>query len=110
MADQRVVIRRIGPASAFKVALGISVVGLIAWLLAVALIYFGANAVGLWDRMNSIIGGAGGQEVISFPLVMSLAALFGAVVALLNCALAPLLALIYNGLADIFGGLRVTLS
>ncbi|MCZ9310140.1 DUF3566 domain-containing protein [Corynebacterium uberis] len=109
MAQRQVVVARIAPASAFRVALALSLVGLAAWILCVVVLYFGMEAAGVWDKANGIIGGIGGEEVISFGMVVSVAALFGAVFAILMTILAPIVALIYNAVVDLFGGIGLTL-
>ena len=45
MARRDVTITRISPTSAFRVGLALSLVGLIAWMLAVCLLYIGLNQV-----------------------------------------------------------------
>ena len=60
MARRDVTITRISPTSAFRVGLALSLVGLIAWMLAVGLLYIGLNQVGIWESLNSLVGGVGG--------------------------------------------------
>lgn len=107
MAYREVVVSRIPPMAAFRVALALSLVGLVAWILCVVLLYIGLNAAGVWDSLNSVIGGIGGEGIISFGVVISVAALVGALGAILATLLAPLCAVIYNSVVDLFGGLAV---
>lgn len=109
MAARDVAVTRISPLSAFRVGLAMSLVGLVAWLLTVALLYFGMSAAGIWDQLNNLIGDIGGDQAITFGMVMSFAALLGAIGAILATVLAPLCAVIYNAIVDLFGGLTVTL-
>ncbi len=109
MAARDVAVTRISPLSAFRVGLAMSLVGLVAWILAVALLYFGMSAAGIWDQLNSLIGDIGGDQPITFGMVLSFAALLGAIGAILTAVLAPLSAVIYNAVVDLFGGLTVTL-
>ena len=107
MARRDVTITRISPTSAFRVGLALSLVGLIAWMLAVCLLYIGLNQVGIWESLNSLVGG--GFEV-TFGVVISASALIGVIFAVLLTLLAPLMAVIYNAIVDVFGGLRVDLD
>ncbi|KQB84648.1 DUF3566 domain-containing protein [Corynebacterium oculi] len=107
MAYREVVVSRIPPMAAFRVALALSLVGLVAWILCVVLLYIGLNAAGVWDSLNSVIGGIGGDGIINFGVVISVAALVGALGAILTTLLAPLCAVIYNSVVDLFGGLAV---
>ncbi|RNE48140.1 DUF3566 domain-containing protein [Corynebacterium alimapuense] len=110
MPARDVAVTRISPLSAFRVGLAMSLVGLVAWLLAVVLLYFGMGAAGVWDQVNSLIGGVGGDQVITFGMVISVATLLGAIGAILTSVLAPLSAVIYNAIVDLFGGLTVSLQ
>ncbi|AKK07483.1 DUF3566 domain-containing protein [Corynebacterium testudinoris] len=110
MAKRDVAITRIAPLSAFRVALAMSLVGLVAWLLTVVLLYIGMDAAGVWDKANSLIGDVGADQVISFGLVISIAALLGAIWAILVTVLAPLGAIIYNAIVDLFGGIQMRLQ
>ncbi|WP_026165996.1 DUF3566 domain-containing protein [Corynebacterium mastitidis] len=107
MAYREVVVSRIPPMAAFRVALALSLVGLVAWVLCAALLYVGLDAAGVWDNLNSVIGGIGGEEIINFGVVISVSALVGALGAILATLLAPLCAVIYNSVVDLFGGLAV---
>lgn len=110
MARRDVTLKRIAPLSAFRVGLAFSIVGLVAWLLAVCLLYVGLDAVGIWDSLNSLLSDVGGSTTVSFGMVLSLSALLGAIMAVLVTILAPLLAVIYNAVVDIFGGLVLRLT
>lgn len=110
MASRSVAVNHVSPLSAFKVALAMSLIGLVAWLIAVAVLYFGMDAAGIWDSVNSLIGDVGGSQAITFGLAMSVAALLGAIMAILIAILAPLAAVIYNGIVALFGGLQVHLQ
>ena len=96
--------------AAFRVALALSLVGLVAWILCVVLLYLGLNTVGVWDSLNSVIGGIGGEGIINFGVVISVSALLGALVAILTTLLAPLCAIIYNSVVDLFGGLALEIE
>lgn len=104
MAQREIVITRISPMSAFRVALALSLVALVAWIVCVCILYAALDVAGVWENINAVIGGVGGDGIIGFGMVISLAALAGAVMALLATALAPVIAMIYNAVVDLFGG------
>ncbi|MCS5479991.1 DUF3566 domain-containing protein [Corynebacterium sp. YIM 101645] len=108
MATRVVSVTRVSPLSAFRVGLAMSLVGLAAWLIAVAVLYVGMGAAGIWDQLNSLLGDIGGDQAVTFGLVMSVAALLGAISAILTTVLAPLGAVVYNAIVDLFGGFQVT--
>lgn len=110
MARRNVSLKRITPLSAFRVGLAMSLVGLVAWLIAVAVLYLGMSQFGIWESMNSLIFDVGGNQSITFGMVFAVCALIGVVVAIFNTILAPLLALIYNAVVDLFGGLDIGLQ
>lgn len=110
MAQREVTLARISPFSAFRVGLALSLVGLVAWLLAVCLLYFGLDQVGIWEDLNSLVGGVGGGFEVTFGVVLSLSSLVGAITAVLMTLLAPLMAFIYNAIVDVFGGLSLRLD
>ena len=110
MAQREVTLARISPFSAFRVGLALSLVGLVAWLLAVCLLYFGLDQVGIWEDFNSLVGGVGGGFEVTFGVVLSLSALVGVITAVLMTLLAPLMAFIYNAIVDVFGGLSLRLD
>lgn len=110
MSRRNVSLKRISPLSAFRVGLAMSLVGLVAWLLAVVLLYFGMDQFGIWESLNSLIFDVGGSQTITFGMVVSICALIGAVIAILNTILAPILALIYNAIVDLFGGIEIGLQ
>lgn len=110
MAERKVTVRNISPLSAFRTALVLSLAGLVAWMVCVILLYAGMAAAGVWENLNSVIGGAGGEGAVTFGLIMSLAGLVGAITAVLVSVLAPLVALIYNATVDLFGGIEIALA
>lgn len=109
MAARTVTVRHIAPAAAFKVALAFSLVGLVAWLIAVTVLYFGMEAVGVWDSVNSLVSGVGGEQLVNFGVVFAVSALLGAVGAIAVSILVPLGAVIYNAFHELVGGFEVEL-
>ncbi len=57
MARRDVTLTRISPMSAFRVGLAMSLVGLVAWILAVCIMYFALDQAGIWDSLNRILKG-----------------------------------------------------
>lgn len=110
MAQKSVAVTHVSPLSAFKVALAMSLIGLVAWLIAVTVLYIGMDVAGIWDSVNSLFVDVGGSQSVGFGLVFAVALLLGAIVAVLMAILAPLFAVIYNGIASLFGGLQVDLE
>ncbi|QPK79178.1 DUF3566 domain-containing protein [Corynebacterium lizhenjunii] len=110
MARRDVMVKRIAPLSAFRVGLAFSVLGLVAWLLALCLLWFGMDQAGIWDSVNALISDVGGGLTITFGLVLAVGALVGAIMAVLLTILAPLLAVIYNSVVDLFGGVVLRLT
>lgn len=105
MSTRKIAIRRLSPLSAFKTALALSLAALAAWIICVVLLYVGLNVAGVWDKANEVIAGVGGEPVFTFGITVSLATLFGAILALIATVMAPLGAVIYNGVVDLFGGI-----
>ena len=110
MATRDVTITRISPLSTFRVALALSIIGLVAWIICVVVLYVGLDAAGVCQNVNDVIGGVGGEQAITFGLVLSVSALLGAIAAITIAILAPLTAIIYNAIVDLFGGLTVQLQ
>lgn len=110
MARRDVTLKRISPLSAFRVGLAFALVGLVAWLLAVTILWFVMDGVGIVDQVNSLLTDVGGDVTVSFGLALSMSALLGAIMAVLVTILTPLLAVIYNAVVDIFGGLVLRLT
>lgn len=110
MNKRTVAIRHISPLSAAKTALALSLAGLVAWLICVVVVYFGLDVAGIWDKANEVIAGVGGERILSFGVIISFAGLIGGILTLMCTVLAPLLAVIYNAVVDVFGGLVVTLD
>ena len=107
---KNIAISRISPLSAFRVGLAVSLVGLVAWLIAVTVVDFVMSAFGFWEYINGFMDGLGAGMLIDYGLVLSLSALLGAVAAILGTILAPLFALIYNAVVALFGGIQVDLQ
>lgn len=110
MAARKVVIRRVGVGSVFKVATILALVGFVAWMLAASLLYFGLQRAGVVDSLNGLVSGVGGDQFIDATLVMSAAGLFGLIGVVFTAVIAPLCAVLYNAIADLVGGVTITMS
>ncbi len=110
MARRDVTLKRVAPLSAFRVGLAFALVGLVAWLLAVCLVWFALDQVGIVTQVNSLMRDVGGNFELNFGIVLSVSALLGAVMAILMTILCPLLAAIYNAMVDLFGGFVLRLT
>lgn len=110
MAARKVAVKHIGVGSVFKVATLLSLVGFVAWMIAATIIYYGLESAGVVDSFNSLIGGVGGDQVIDMTLVLSGAALLGLIGVVFTAVMAPLIAVIYNAIADLVGGITYTMS
>lgn len=107
MLSREQTIVRIAPFSAFRTALAVSLVCLGMWLVCAAGLYFGLSAFGVWDQVNQLFSGIGSEQTVTFTLVISLASLVGCCLAIIATLMAPLLAVVYNAIVDLFGGIRV---
>ena len=110
MAARKVTIKHVGVVSVFKVATILALIGFVAWMLAVTLIYYGLERAGVVDSLNSLIGGVGGDQVIDMTLVLSTAGLVGLIGVVFTAVMAPLMTVIYNSVADLVGGITYTMS
>ncbi|VFA88957.1 Transmembrane domain of uncharacterised function (DUF3566) [Gordonia paraffinivorans] len=109
-------VRRIDPWATFKISAVLSVVGFFIWMIAVAVLYLVFDGMGIWDQLNNSFGTLVAEEstssgdIIGAGTVFGLAALLGAVNAILITALATVGSYIYNICADMVGGTEVTLA
>ncbi|MDS1113244.1 DUF3566 domain-containing protein [Gordonia westfalica] len=109
-------LRRIDPWATFKIAAVLSFVGFFIWMIAVAVLYLIFDGMGIWDQVNNSFGtlvadeSSSAGDVIGAGTVFGVAALLGAVNAILLTALATVGSYIYNICADLVGGAEVTLA
>ena len=66
MATREYTVQRIAPMSAFRTAFSLSIIGLAAWIICAVVLYLGMAAFGVWDQVNQVIGGVGGDQTLSF--------------------------------------------
>lgn len=109
-------IRRIDPWATLKITAVVSVVGFFVWMVAVAVLYLIMDGMGVWGSLNDSLGSvtntdsSGGSATVGAGTVFGIAALVGAVSAVLVTALAAIGSVIYNICADMVGGIEITLA
>ena len=110
MAARKVTIRNVGAGSVFKVATILALIGFVAWMLGITIVYFGLEQAGVIESVNSLIGGVGGDQAIDMTIVLSAAGLLGLIGVVFTAIMAPLTVVIYNSIADLVGGVSFTMS
>ncbi|EOM75697.1 proline rich protein [Rhodococcus rhodnii LMG 5362] len=107
-------IRRVDPWTTLKVSSVLSVSLFLVWMVAVGLLYLVLDGMGVWDRLNGaftdLVSETGAEGLISAGQVFGYSAIVGLVNMVLFTALATVGAFIYNMVADLVGGLEVTLA
>ncbi|MBE7192706.1 MAG: DUF3566 domain-containing protein [Gordonia polyisoprenivorans] len=110
-------IRRLDPWATFKVAGVLSIVGFVIWMIAVAVLYLVLDGMGVWEQVNSSFGtlvttdgSTSESDIIGAGSVFFYAAVLGVVNAVLITALGTIGSYIYNLVADLVGGLEITLA
>jgi hypothetical protein len=115
----RLQLRHIDTFSALKISLVVSIALFCVWMTAVAVLYGVLGGLGVFDTLNDLIGqlssssgdAAGNATgVIHASIVFWGAAVIGAVNIVLLTALCTIAAFVYNLMADLVGGLEVTLA
>ncbi|QGS34487.1 hypothetical protein FOB82_05470 [Corynebacterium xerosis] len=107
MADTQLLVRRISPWTTLRVSAAIGVIGFLAWMVAVAVLYLLFEAMGFRDRFNDLLGD---DAALGAGLIFAVAAGIGVLWALLITALATLGAVVYNACSELVGGITVTLD
>lgn len=107
MADTQLVVRRVSPWTTLRISAAVSVVGFLAWMVAVAVLYLLFEAMGFRDRFNDLLGSGGS---LGAGLIFGVAAGIGVLWAVLITALATLGAVVYNACSELVGGITVTLD
>jgi len=115
----RLQLRHIDTFSALKISLVVSIALFFVWMVAVAVLYGVLGQLGVFDTINDLIGqlsSSSGDDagntgtVIHGSIVFGGAAIIGAVNVVLLTALCTIAAFVYNLMADLVGGLEVTLA
>ncbi|MGH3771869.1 MAG: DUF3566 domain-containing protein [Pseudonocardiaceae bacterium] len=110
-------LQRLEPWSVLKLSLVLSVAGFLVWMVAVGVLYGVLAGMGVWDQINgtySDLTSANNAQVntslVSGGRVLGVSLVIGLVNIVLMTALATVGALVYNVVADLVGGIEVTLS
>lgn len=112
-------VSRVEPWSAMKFSFVTSLVCFIVLFVAVAILYGVLSLMGVFDALSATVGDlttsgdSGGVDVSGWfaaSRVLGYTALVGAINVILISALATVGAVIYNQVADLVGGVEVTLS
>ena len=107
MADTQLLVRRISPWTTLRISAAISVIGFLAWMVAVAVLYLLFETMGYRDRFNDLLGG---DAALGVGMIFALAAGIGVLWGVLVSALATLGAVVYNACSDLVGGVTITLD
>lgn len=96
--------------SVLKVSVVFYLVMLVFWLLLVSLFYSFLEGAGLFDRIEDLSEGLALDATVNVTLggVLRWAFLLGIVFTVVASFLNVILALIYNGIARVIGGIEVT--
>ncbi|MGI8815132.1 MAG: DUF3566 domain-containing protein [Pseudonocardia sp.] len=107
-------LKRLDPWSVLKIALVLSVVLYLVWMVAVGVLYGALDGIGVWNRLNGqyadLVAEHAGDRLVSAGRIFGFAAVVGAVNSLLVAVAFSVSAFIYNVSADLVGGIEVTLS
>jgi hypothetical protein len=112
----RLTVKRVDPWSVMKFSFFVSLVLFVVLMVATAVLYLALDAMGVFNSINSSLaemvnsGSSGGGFRVTAAGVLMTAALIGGVNVVLFTALATLAAFIYNVVADLAGGIELTLS
>jgi len=113
----RLVIKHIDPWTAMKVTFVVSLALLVIGVVAVAIVYAVLGGMGVWDQINNLVNEVApttASQALRNPFsasrVITITAAVGAINVIILTALATLGAAIYNVIADLVGGIEVTLT
>lgn len=103
-------LRHVDPLSVFKLSLFFYGIGVIVWLLAVAILYSVVNSTGLFDAVEAFSQGLalGWKVQIDLWFVEKWALLIGIVIWFLGSLANLLISFLYNVGADMIGGVEMT--
>ena len=110
-------VTHLNPWSVAKVTFMMSVAGAIIQIVAAALVWVLLDIVGVFDQITQIVastgldaGGLNLADVFSLPTILSGTTIFSIVEVVLFTLLATVVALIYNVVSMLVGGIHVTLG
>lgn len=109
----RVAVQRVGPWSIFKLALLFYLCLMLVVVIGLALLYMFLDAVGVLDSVADLLTGLGFGDEAGFEInggfLFRMIFLIGLISVVLWSAFSVLVAFLYNLIADLVGGIEVTL-
>jgi hypothetical protein len=103
-------LRHIDPVSVFKLSLFFYAIGVVVWLIFVAILYSVVNSTGIFDAIESFSRGLalGWRVEIDLWFVEKWALLIGVIFWLIGALTNLLISFLYNVGADTIGGIEMT--
>jgi len=112
----RLRLTRVSPLTVTRLAFAFSLCVFLVIMVAVAVLWFVLNSIGVFDSVTNAAGTLTSGEShsvsswLSFGRAMQISLLVGAINVILMTLLSTLVAMLYNLCADMIGGIEVTLS
>jgi hypothetical protein len=103
-------VNRISPRSALRVAGAMNAALFLVWMVAALVVFIVLGVSGVWGRMNSLLADLTGSDTVGAGTYFGVAAGVGLLEAVVVTLLAPVVAVLYNSVATLVGGLRVTVG
>ncbi len=108
--------RRIDPWTALKMSFVVSVCLLIVGVVAATIVFYVLDGMGVWDSVNGLVRDMSDSKSsllsnpFTGPRMIGITAMVGAINVILLTALATLGAFLYNVVADLVGGVELTVG
>jgi hypothetical protein len=107
----RVVVRRLDPWTVLKVSALFYLSMFVVLLTAGVLLWIGANAAGVIENVESFMSSVGFTDFEFLPgQILRTSAIIGLVLVIAGTAANVLMAVLYNLIGDVVGGIQVTLA
>jgi len=105
-------VARVGPWSVFKISLIYSFIGMLAVMGGLAILYAVLGATGVLADIEKLVNTVGVGHHFHFQggWIFSHLFAFGLIFVVVFSVLAAVLAFLYNAIADLFGGIELTLE
>lgn len=103
-APARLEVRRVSVLSVLRISAAVSVIWFLVWMIALALLYAGLQAMGVFASISELIGGV---DQLTFGTVLGGGALLGLLWAIIGVLLSVIGAAIFNACAGLAGGVEV---